>query len=491
LLSVRRRWVAGSLRSCWPAARGVATNDLPARGLAACLLAPEALSGAENYCVTPFPRQLAPLAVLSFAAVVGTVVLLVVRYSAPDPGALALFSVLAAFSFNRAVRLSNGVVVSAVPMVAMAAVVVFAPHDAPAGALVVGIFGAANLTTLRHGRGWFALNAGEMGFASLAAALVYAPLARALPSSLPAALGVVVPVAVAYISVAWSMLLLSYAIELRRIPHEIFRELLPTAPETIPFIVVGFFIGRLYLSLGAAVVMLIVVPILIAREMFAAYLRVKESHDETVQLLIRALEQKDQYTAGHAERVAQYAQYIAEELELGPSRAERLRFAALMHDIGKLVVPNQLLNKPGKLTEDEFKRVRIHEAVSVQMLSHIDFLRPIAGHGHSDAMKFNPDDTDHPIEPYIIMVADAYDAMTSTRSYRKALSQDIAFEELRDKSGTQFHPEAAAALIRAIEKRHEVHGAGHEEETQFENAPEMGLGSAGLGDLLTEDKAKQ
>jgi HD-GYP domain-containing protein (c-di-GMP phosphodiesterase class II) len=225
--------------------------------------------------------------------------------------------------------------------------------------------------------------------------------------------------------------------------------------------------------------------------MFSSYQRVKEAHDETVQLLVRALEAKDPYTAGHAGRVAVYAGYVAEELDFMPARAERLRFAALMHDIGKLVVPNQLLNKPGKLTEEEFKRIRIHEAVSVQMLSHIDFLRPIAGHGHSDAMKFDPDNTDHPIEPYIIMVADAYDAMTSTRSYRKALPQEVAFQELRDKAGTQFHPEAANALIRAIEKRHETHGAGHEEQLHFENAPEMGLGSAGLGDLIAEEKAKQ
>ena len=159
-----------------------------------------------------------------------------------------------------------------------------------------------------------------------------------------------------------------------------------------------------------------------------------------------------------------------------PARAERLRFAALMHDIGKLVVPNQLLNKPGKLTEEEFTRVRIHEGVSVQMLSHIDFLRPIAGHAHSDAMRFDPDDPDHPIEPYIIMVADAYDAMTSTRSYRKALPQEVAFQELRDKSGTQFHPECAEALIRAIEKRNEVHGEGHEEELALRGRARDGLG---------------
>ena len=104
--------------------------------------------------------------------------------------------------------------------------------------------------------------------------------------------------------------------------------------------------------------LLIIVPILIAREMFASYMRVKESHDETVRMLIRALEAKDRYTAGHAERVADYARYIGEELNFMPARLERLRFAALMHDIGKLVVPNQLLNKPGKLTAEEFAQVR-------------------------------------------------------------------------------------------------------------------------------------
>ena len=138
-------------------------------------------------------------------------------------------------------------------------------------------------------------------------------------------------------------------------------------------------------------------------------------------MLIRALEAKDSYTAGHAERVAMYALYVGEEMHFMPARMERLRFAALMHDIGKLVVPNHILNKPGKLTEDEFARIKTHEKVSVQMLSNIEFLRPIAGAGHSDNTRFDPDDASHPIEPYIVMIADAYDAMTSTRAYRKAL----------------------------------------------------------------------
>jgi hypothetical protein len=150
------------------------------------------------------------------------------------------------------------------------------------------------------------------------------------------------------------------------------------------------------------------------------------------------------------------------------------------------VVPNQLLSRPGKLTDEEFARVRVHDSVSVRMLRDIDFLRPIAMPAHSDAMRFNPDVPDHPIEPYVVMVADAYDAISSTRSYRKALPQDAAFQELRDKSGKQFHPACAETLIRAIEKRNEVHGKGHEEESHY--APEVGLGAAGLGDLLPDEK---
>ena len=218
--------------------------------------------------MTPFPRQLAPLAALSFAAVVGVAALLVARYSAPDPGALVLFSALAAFSFNRVVRLPNTLLVSAVPMVAIAAVVVFMAQDAPAGALIVGALGAVNFSALRRGGwsgwGWWGFNAGEIGFASLAAALAYAPLSRAFPAALPGALGVVVPIALVYIAVAWSILLLSYAIELRRVPHEVLRDLLPTAPQTLPFMLLGYLLGRLYLSLGAAALLLIIVPILIA-----------------------------------------------------------------------------------------------------------------------------------------------------------------------------------------------------------------------------------
>jgi hypothetical protein len=360
------------------------------------------------------------------------------------------------------------------------------------GPMLVGMLAGLDRRHLRT-RAWSTLaeNVGMLGLAVCAAAFGYSLLPSTFVSGHSAVLfAPLVPTAF-YVVVLWALLTIGSAIRGHTSMREMLEDMGPALAQVLSFSFVGFLLGRLYVSLGAWVMLLIIVPILIARQMFASYARVKESHDETVQLLIRALEQKDPYTAGHAGRVAVYAGYIAEELDFMPGRKERLRFGALMHDIGKLVVPNQLLNKPGKLTEEEFARVRVHESVSVQMLSHIDFLRPIAFHAHSDAMKFDPDDPDHPIEPYIIMVADAYDAMTSTRSYRKALPQDVAFQELRDKSGTQFHPACAQALIRAIEKRNEVHGKGHEEDAHFEDAPEVGLGSAGLGDLLPDHRTRR
>ena len=143
-----------------------------------------------------------------------------------------------------------------------------------------------------------------------------------------------------------------------------------------------------------------------------------------------ALEAKDRYTAGHAQRVATFCEYVGTELGFGPNRMERLRYAALMHDIGKLIVPNQLLNKPGRLTESEFARVRRHEGVSVELLHRIDFLAPIAGDTTTEAATAAVEGPGL-VEPAIIHVADAFDAMTSTRSYRRALTQETAFAELR------------------------------------------------------------
>jgi hypothetical protein len=440
--------------------------------------------------VNPFPKQLRWYAATVFTVAVVVALGLALRGDDLPAVPLLILGAIVVYCANREVELPNGMFVSPGLMVAMAAVVAFGAYDSLLGPVLIGLLSPAYFKGLsRRTWGWLPFNAGITGTSMLFAALAYAAVGPDESSSIPfAVLGAVAAVC-SYSIVSWLLIAASYSIEHRRRPRDVLKEFFPLLLQALPFAVLGCFVGRLYLAHGAGVLLLIVVPILIAREMFASYLVVKKSHDETVHMLVRALEAKDSYTAGHAERVATYAQYMGEAMAFGPARMERLRFAALMHDIGKLVVPNHILNKPGKLTADEYRRIRLHDQVSVDMLSHIDFLRPIAAQTHSDRMRFDPDDPNHPIEPYIVMIADAFDAMTSTRAYRKALPQEIAFQELRDKAGIQFHPECVEALIGALEERGEKHGAGYEETAEFDDAPDTGVGSAGLGDLLPSEAA--
>jgi HD superfamily phosphodiesterase len=255
----------------------------------------------------------------------------------------------------------------------------------------------------------------------------------------------------------------------------------------IPFALTGLGFGWAFVELGFVVTPLLVVPVYIARATFKTYLELKAAQEQTIETLIMALEAKDEYTAGHAQRVARFSMYMGEELNFSPRKMERLRYAALMHDIGKLIVPNQLLHKPGRLTEAEFERVNRHEQVAVELLRRIDFLAPIAGDTTTEAASAAVVATGL-VEPAIIHVADAFDAMTSTRSYRQALDQQTAFAELRKGSGTQFNESCVDALISAVERRGEWYGAGHEDESYDWGVapPSVGTGSAGLGDLADE-----
>ncbi len=254
-----------------------------------------------------------------------------------------------------------------------------------------------------------------------------------------------------------------------------------------PFAVLGLGLGWVYLELGAAVVPLLVVPILIARRTFASYLELRAAQEQTIETLILALEAKDPYTAGHAQRVATFCEYVGTELGFGPRRMDRLRYAALDARHRQAHRAEPVAQQAGRLTEQEFERVRRHEGVSVELLRRIDFLAPVAGDTTTEAATAAVGG-EGLVEPAIIHVADAFDAMTSTRSYRKALTQEIAFDELRSGAGTQFNADCAEALIRAIEQRGEHYGAGYESDVhEWEVAPpDAGTGSAGLGDLLPE-----
>jgi len=187
------------------------------------------------------------------------------------------------------------------------------------------------------------------------------------------------------------------------------------------------------------------------------YEDLRATFQQTIQGLARAIDKMDRYTAGHSERVATYATYLAIRLGLPPEVVEIVRQSALMHDIGKIgCVMN--LNKPGKLTQEEYEIFKRHPAYGKDILDPIKFLHPLVpgvhlhherwdGRGYPLGLKGN----DVPLIARIIAVADTYDAMTSDRAYRRALPHEVAVGEIERCSGTQFDPEVSHSFTAGLD----------------------------------------
>jgi putative nucleotidyltransferase with HDIG domain len=190
-----------------------------------------------------------------------------------------------------------------------------------------------------------------------------------------------------------------------------------------------------------------------------AYARLEQSSTEAIESLNAAVDAKDPSTAGHSQRVVDIALRIGKELRLDSKQLELLRLGALFHDIGKLAVPDAILLKPGRLTRQEFEVMKRHCADGARIVDRFGPLRPAAsiirhhherwgGHGYPAGLK----GAKIPIEASIVALADAWDAMTTTRPYRTALSVDQARAEVESYSGSQFRPDVVDALVAALEQ---------------------------------------
>lgn len=179
---------------------------------------------------------------------------------------------------------------------------------------------------------------------------------------------------------------------------------------------------------------------------------------QMVQALANTIDAKDSYTNGHSTRVAQYAVMIAEKMGYSGERLERLQYAALLHDIGKIGVPREIINKPSKLTDEEYEIIKTHPVIGGNILNEISEIPDIAigarwhherydGRGYPDGLSGD----EIPEIARIIGVADAYDAMTSKRSYRDVLSQDTVKGELEKGKAGQFDAEIAEIMIQLME----------------------------------------
>ena len=180
---------------------------------------------------------------------------------------------------------------------------------------------------------------------------------------------------------------------------------------------------------------------------------------QMVHALANTIDAKDSYTNGHSTRVAKYAVMIAEQMGYSGDKLEQLQYAALLHDIGKIGVPREIINKPSKLTDEEYEVIKTHPVIGGNILDEISEIPDIAigarwhherydGKGYPDQLKGD----EIPEIARIIGVADAYDAMTSKRSYRDVLSQDIVKGEIERGKENQFDPEIAEIMIHLIEE---------------------------------------
>ncbi len=186
---------------------------------------------------------------------------------------------------------------------------------------------------------------------------------------------------------------------------------------------------------------------------------IKELTVEVMEALAHTIDAKDKYTIGHSTRVAQYSRMIAEKMGLSEEEQQRIYNMGLLHDIGKIGVPSSIINKPSRLTDEEFAIIKTHPTLGYEILSEIKSRPDLAvgalyHHERYDGRGY-PNGTageEIPFEARMIAVADSYDAMTSNRSYRAYLPQEVVRSEIEKNIGTQFDPEAAKAMLTIIDE---------------------------------------
>lgn len=207
-------------------------------------------------------------------------------------------------------------------------------------------------------------------------------------------------------------------------------------------------------------VIIIICPIILVRYTFSMYINSKSQYIQTVEALMNAIEARDEYTQGHSRRVAEIATEIAKALKYNQWKLEKLVVAAMLHDVGKIGISDNILNKPGKLTDEEFDKIKEHPEIGYNILykvKNLNYICPIVRYHHEryDGKGYPKGKNGKKIslDTYIVQLADAVDAMGTDRPYRRGLSKEQIISELENNSGTQFHPKVAEVYLNILKSR--------------------------------------
>jgi putative nucleotidyltransferase with HDIG domain len=227
----------------------------------------------------------------------------------------------------------------------------------------------------------------------------------------------------------------------------------------VGFAALGLVVSALWVVFGSFAGAIVLVPLFVARWAMGQFAEHQRAHAATLRALCQAVETKDFYTRGHSERVSRGAGMIAREIGMRADRAEAVRFAGMLHDVGKLGVPTRVLQKEGRLTEEEYAAIQLHPMRGLEIVRDIGFLNEaLTGimhhHERMDGRGYPMGFAGNEIPEFarIIAVVDAFDSMTSSRAYRRATSVPDAIAELRKGAGAQFDPKLVDAFAAAVER---------------------------------------
>ncbi len=234
------------------------------------------------------------------------------------------------------------------------------------------------------------------------------------------------------------------------------KEVLPSYLAEAPL---GFIMAIIYAEVGILGILLFFFPLLLARRSFELYTRMRKMYLDTIRTLAAAIDAKDPYTHGHSDRVSKMAVQLARKLDFLDSEIEYIEYAAILHDIGKIGIEDQILGKKDKLTDKEYEKIKEHPVIGAGIIESIEFLKKCSkmvlyhherfdGKGYPEGLKGE----EIPKFSRLLSIVDSHDAMNSDRPYRKKLTPQDILKELEKESGRQFDPKMVKIFISLLKE---------------------------------------
>lgn len=328
----------------------------------------------------------------------------------------------------------------------------------------IALIGTTELRDLRRELPWFGTLYNR--FAYLIAALVgwFAAMLVPIPGGQEDPAPILIRLAVAGAGFSLTNMALAIAAVSFRTGQPISRLWVLSVSNVLTSLVaqvpLGWLMAEVAVKVGLWAAFLVMIPLQLARYSLSKYTEVRDLFFGSVSALSQAIDAKDGFTRGHADRVSRIAGAIAREIGLPERQIEQIELAAMLHDIGKIGVEDRILMKPARLDPEETRAMRRHSQYGASILEPSASLRPLVpmvlhhhesydGSGYPDGLKAE----EIPLGSRVIIVADAYEAMTSDRIYRKAIGHEKAMEQLQKYKGVQFDPRMVRAIDQILQKR--------------------------------------